>query len=87
MNQYPTFEARKRATETLIGWIEQVHGQEVAYAWAWECTPIPCGLPDDQMLDDGLSLVLGEVTIGELRARAYREMLRQASEYPSEESK
>ncbi len=75
MNHYETFEARKRATETVMRWIEDAHGEEVAGAWAIECTPIPCGLPDDQMLDDGLSLALGEVTIGQLIARAHASML------------
>lgn len=75
MNHYETFEARKMATDTVLGWIEAAHGSEIMSAWAYECTPIPCGLPDDEMLDEGLSLALGEVTIGQLMARAHASMM------------
>lgn len=65
---------RKQAAETVVRWITDMQGEEVAQAWVWECTPMPCGLPSDEQLQEGLSLALGEVTIGALLAKTYREM-------------
>ncbi len=65
---------RKEATTTVIRWITDAHGDEVAGAWAWECTPMPCGLPSDEQLHEGVSLALGEITIGALLAKSYRAM-------------
>ena len=58
---------------TVTRWIVEAHGEEVALAWVWECTPMPVGFPSPEQLREGVSLALGEVTIGELLAKSYRE--------------
>lgn len=68
------FAQRKFATETVLRWIEEYQGREVMTTWAWECTPIPCGLPDDEQLAEGVGIALGEVKIGDVLARVYRSM-------------
>jgi len=55
-----TFEERKRATETIIDWITEYRGSDLATYWEWERTPMPCGLPLDEQLDEGLALALGD---------------------------
>ncbi len=65
---------RKDAAVTVTRWITDAHGDDVASLWVWECTPMPCGLPSDEQLQEGLSLALGEVTIGALLAKSYHEM-------------
>lgn len=72
---------RKQAAETVARWITEMQGEEVASAWAWECTPMPCGLPSDEQLQEGLSLALGEVSIGALLAKTYREMEEEMRRY------
>lgn len=72
---------RKEAAVTVTRWITEAHGDQVASAWVWECTPMPCGLPSDEQLHEGVSLALGEVTIGELLAKSYREMDEEMAAY------
>ncbi len=68
------FDARKRTTQTVLDWIIELRGNDVASLWAWETTPIPCGLPSDEQLEEGLALAAGEVHISELLRRAYAHM-------------
>lgn len=81
---YQTDEARRSATQAVLKWIEERHGGEAAGIWAMSCTPIPCGLPDDEMLEDGLSLAVGEVTLGALLAKTEAEMERMSRLYSEE---
>lgn len=50
-----TLEDRRAATVTVIDWLTETCGPDVANAWAWEHTPMPCGLPSDEQLAEGLS--------------------------------
>lgn len=68
------FDERKRTTETVIGWIVESQGEKAASEWAWGATPIPCGLPSDKQLDEGLRVATGELTIGELLGQVEKEM-------------
>ena len=77
------FDERKAATETVLRWIEEAHGERAASSWAWECTPIPCGLPSDQQLDEGLRIASGELDLREHVSRCYAEMERQAGQRQS----
>lgn len=45
---------RQAAMRTVYDWIAEAHGQHAAEFWAWERTPYPVGLPDDEQLDEGL---------------------------------
>ncbi len=53
-----TFEERKQAAKAVVAWLIEYHSEEVANYWAWECTPMPCGLPSDKQLEHGLSMAL-----------------------------
>lgn len=64
----------REPTKAVLGWIEEAHGPAVASAWAWNCTPIPCGFPTPDILEEGLALALGEVTIGALIAKVEEEL-------------
>jgi len=74
-----TFEERQAATQTVVAWITEAHGNDVAYTWAIECTPMPCGLPSDAMLDEGLAVATGELSIKDLTTRVYAEMEEQCA--------
>lgn len=56
----------------VLRWIREAHGDEVAAVWANECTALPGRPLSEELLQEGLSLALGEVTIGELVAKSYR---------------
>jgi hypothetical protein len=53
-----TFEERRNATQTVLAWITESCGSKSADFWAWEMTPMPCGLPSDEQLEDGLQMAL-----------------------------
>ena len=57
---------RHKQTVIVMEWITEKYGPEVASWWYWECTPMPCGLPDDEQLRDGLRLAAGEMSIAQL---------------------
>jgi len=63
------FRDRKRRTQSVLDLISERHGSSVARDWAWACTPIPCGLPSDEQLEDGLRLARGDTTIEALLRR------------------
>jgi hypothetical protein len=72
---------RREATVTLLEWIAAAHGEKVAHCWAYNLTPIPCGLPLDSQLENGLRLATGEVSLGELLRRADEEISAAMAEY------
>ena len=74
---------RREAAIVVTEWITDALGDDVAKAWVWECTPMPCGLPSDDQLAEGLSLALGEITINALLDKTYREIDEQMAEYRS----
>jgi len=45
---------RREATQLVLVWLEETCGADVAHDWYWEHTPLPCGLPLDDQLDQGL---------------------------------
>ena len=49
-----TEEQRREATITLLTWLAETCGEDVAETWAWLHTPMPCGLPLDKHLEEGL---------------------------------
>lgn len=57
-----TDEQRKRAAVTICEWLTEYCGQATADYWAWERTPMPCGLPSDEQLDEGLQNALRGAT-------------------------
>lgn len=65
---------RKAAAVAVTEWIVEMRGEETAQTWAWECTPMPCGLPTDEQLAEGLAVALGDLSIGALLDKCYREM-------------
>lgn len=81
------FVERKAATEAVIGWIVAERGEPAASTWAWECTPIPCGLPSDRQLDEGLRIATGELDLREHVARCYAEMDEQMAAYEAGQHK
>ena len=80
------FAEREAATETIIGWIVESKGERTASEWAWGATPIPCGLPSDKQLDEGLRVATGELSIGTLLSQVDREMIEQMAAYVAEEA-
>lgn len=59
-------EIRREATAAVLKWIAERYGDGVADWWFWECTPMPCGLPNDRQLREGFQLALGELSPGRL---------------------
>jgi len=53
-------EQRHKAAQAVTAWITEYRGERIASYWVWERTPMPCGLPDDEQLAEGLALALGE---------------------------
>jgi hypothetical protein len=49
-----TVEQRYEATLAVLCWLEESCGKDVAHRWFWEHTPMPCGLPLDDQLEQGL---------------------------------
>ncbi len=47
---------RRKRTRRVIAALERAHGEKFTSYWAWEMTPMPCGLPDDGQLDLGFAL-------------------------------
>lgn len=79
---YHLDELRRRKSALYISeWIEELQGREASELWVWECTPIPCGLPSDQQLEEGLAVALGEISIGCLVNRSHEEMTAALAEY------
>lgn len=79
---------RHEATLAVIHWIQETWGNEMADWWAWECTPMPCGLPDDEQLEDGLRLATKEISPGQLQDKMddwMRELSRQTEELQAKE--
>ena len=72
---------RRRATQSVIEWISESLGDEVASNWAWGATPIPCGLPSDKQLDEGLRVATGELSIGSLLGQVEQETSEQMDAY------
>jgi len=50
--------ARRYATYWILTALDRLHGENYGAAWAWELTPIPCGLPTWGQLAQGLMLAL-----------------------------
>ncbi len=75
------FDERKRTTETVINWIVESQGEKAASDWAWGATPIPCGLPSDKQLEEGLRVATGELSIWELLGQVEREMSESMAAY------
>lgn len=82
-----TFDERKDATRAVIAWIVEALGDQAADTWAWEATPMPCGLPSDEQLDEGLRVATGELRMSDLLDRVYAEMAEAAAECMSAERK
>jgi hypothetical protein len=80
------FDDRKRQTETVLGWIEESQGSKVASDWAWGTTPIPCGLPSDKMLDEGLRVATGELSIWALLSQVEQEIKEDMAAYNEAQS-
>lgn len=59
-----TFEERRAATKVVIGWIIESCGDAAADYWAWERTPMPCDLPSDEQLDEGIEMAVAGPTGG-----------------------
>jgi hypothetical protein len=74
------FDERKARTQIVLDWIIESRGNDVAGLWAWETTPMPCGLPSDEQLEAGLRVATGEVHINDLLAATYAEMDRLLAE-------
>lgn len=53
-----TIEERRAAAVTVYGWLDEIHGRDVAEWWVWERTPFPCGLPLDEQLEEGLTIAV-----------------------------
>lgn len=47
-------EHRRESTVTILSWLAECCGEDVADTWAWLHTPMPCGLPLDPHLEEGL---------------------------------
>lgn len=56
-----TNEQRKEATIAVYDWLVEYKGEELAQFWMWERTPLPCGLPLDRQLEEGMMMALGHV--------------------------
>ena len=49
-----TDDQRHEAAKAVAQWLTEECGEEVAGFWVWERTPMPCGLPSDAQLEEGL---------------------------------
>lgn len=76
MNWPEDLDAHRQNFATIVEWIAEAHGDEVAHTWAWECTPFPCWAPSIEQLEEGFMLAIGVVTIGELLEKTYAELER-----------
>jgi len=47
---------RQKETEEVLALLEAAGGPDLASHWAWEMTPMPCGLPSDKQLAQGREL-------------------------------
>ena len=47
---------RRKRTLRVVAALERAHGERFANHWAWEMTPMPCGLPTTRQLDMGFAL-------------------------------
>jgi hypothetical protein len=62
-------ELHKQATLAVIEWIAEKHGEAAADWWLWEATPLPCWLPSERQLWDGMRLALGEFSLIQFKER------------------
>lgn len=46
-------EQRQEETRKVLAELTDAGGEELASYWAWERTPLPCGLPLDEQLVEG----------------------------------
>ena len=75
-----TDEQRRTATIAVETWIRESLGNDAALLWLWELTPMPCGLPSDAQLDEGLRIAAREAELFEVLERTHAEMAAQADE-------
>ena len=73
------------AAQTVYGWIKEAQGERIAELWFWECTPMPCGLPSAEQLDEGLRVATGELAMRDLLRRVYAEMAALSAQYDDDE--
>jgi len=77
-----TEQQRKDATIAVLTWLEETCGKDIADTWAWCHTPMPCGLPLDEQLEEGLAwaAVGREAALPMMRAsrEAYEQYVREA---------
>jgi hypothetical protein len=78
-------EDRGRAFITVAKWIEEAIDMKAAHDWAWTCTPYPCGLPSDDMLDEGLNVAIGALDLSTFKSRVSREMDQAMREYKTQQ--
>lgn len=60
--------------DTVYGWICEARGVAEAHAWAWSCTPFPCGYPSEEQLEEGMAIATGELTLNDVMAKVEAEM-------------
>ncbi len=71
-----TRDNRIATAQIIVDWLRETRGDKEAELWVWNLTPMPCGLPTDSQLEDGLRIAAGEVPIGVLLEESEREMLK-----------
>ncbi len=86
MNWPEDHEGQRAKAGIVIAWIVEALGEEAASTWAWECTPMPCWLPSDEQLDEGLRIASGELDLREHVTRCYAEMDEQMATYRATQS-
>lgn len=70
--------ATQYEVSTVVDWLKEHGGEELALTWLWECTPVPCGPPSYAQIEEGLRVASGELPMGELLDRVYSEMATQS---------
>lgn len=53
-------ELRLEASKLVVRLLESVRGKEIADFWAWELTPMPCGVPSWEQLAEALRMAVGD---------------------------
>ncbi len=76
-------EATRDECRTVIGWLTEKGGDELASTWVWECTPMPCGAPTYEQAWEGVCIAAGDLDINDVLRQVYDEMSRLAAEQPS----
>lgn len=69
-----TDKERIAAAQAIVDWLREYRGEDEAELWMWNLTPMPCGLPLDDQLEDGLRIAAGEASIYVLLDKAEQEM-------------